>query len=37
PEIVITPGIFVRKVVAVAHPRQEEDLNRANAVYPGIA
>ncbi|WP_292671099.1 3-oxoacid CoA-transferase subunit A, partial [Mesorhizobium sp.] len=37
PEIVITPGIFVQKVVAVAHPRQEEDLNRANAVYPEIA
>jgi 3-oxoadipate CoA-transferase alpha subunit len=37
PEIVVTPGIFVQKVVAVAQPRQEEDLNRANAVYPGIA
>jgi 3-oxoadipate CoA-transferase alpha subunit len=37
PEIVITPGIFVQKVVAVAQPRQEEVLNRANAVYPGIA
>jgi 3-oxoadipate CoA-transferase alpha subunit len=36
PEIVITPGIFVQKVVAVAQPRQEEDLNRANAVYPEI-
>jgi 3-oxoadipate CoA-transferase alpha subunit len=37
PEAVITPGIFVQKVVLVAEPRQEEDLNRANAVYPGAA
>ncbi|MBB3931402.1 3-oxoadipate CoA-transferase alpha subunit [Kaistia hirudinis] len=35
PENVVTPGIFVQKVVEVAHPQQEEDLNRANAVYPG--
>ena len=35
PEVVVTPGIFVQKVVEVAHPQQEEDLNRANAVYPG--
>ena len=35
PEHVVTPGIFVRRVVAVADPQQEEDLNRANAVYPG--
>jgi len=34
PETVITPGIFVQKVVEVAHPHQEEDLNRANAAYP---
>ena len=34
PEIVITPGIFVQKVVEVPHPQQEEDLNLANAVYP---
>ncbi|MEP0942105.1 MAG: 3-oxoacid CoA-transferase subunit A [Rhizobiaceae bacterium] len=35
PEQVITPGIFVNKVVEVANPDQEEALNRANAVYPG--
>jgi 3-oxoadipate CoA-transferase alpha subunit len=34
PEAVITPGIFVQKVVQVAQPHQEEDLNRANAAYP---
>lgn len=37
PEIVVTPGIFVQKLVAVPLPQQEEDLNRANAVYPGVA
>ena len=37
PEAVVTPGIFVQKVVLVGEPRQEEDLNRANAVYPGAA
>lgn len=37
PEIVVTPGIFVQKIVHVAEPQQEEDLNRANAVYPGVA
>lgn len=34
PEVVVTPGIFVQKVVEVPAPRQEEDLNRARAVYP---
>jgi len=34
PEAIVTPGIFVQKVVAVADPHQEEDLNRANAAYP---
>lgn len=34
PEQVITPGIFVQKIIEVAHPHQEEDLNRANAAYP---
>ena len=34
PEAVVTPGIFVQKVVEVASPVQEEELNRANAVYP---
>ena len=37
PEAVITPGIFVQGVVAVANPAQEEDLNRAGAVYPEVA
>lgn len=37
PEAVVTPGIFVQKVVHVPDPQQEEDLNRANAVYPGVA
>ncbi|MEO8244396.1 MAG: 3-oxoacid CoA-transferase subunit A [bacterium] len=36
PEQVITPGIFVQTVVQVPHPAQEEDLNRAKAVYPEI-
>ncbi|MEC7761532.1 MAG: 3-oxoacid CoA-transferase subunit A [Pseudomonadota bacterium] len=34
PEHVITPGIFVTGVVEIATPAQEEDLNRAEAVYP---
>ncbi len=34
PEAVVTPGIFVQKVVAVPEPLQEEDLNRADAAYP---
>ncbi|QYZ69625.1 3-oxoacid CoA-transferase subunit A [Neotabrizicola shimadae] len=34
PEQVITPGIFVTSVVQVPHPAQEEDLNRAGAIYP---
>ncbi|ALJ82688.1 3-oxoacid CoA-transferase subunit A [Ketogulonicigenium vulgare] len=34
PEAVVTPGIFVQRVVQVANPAQEEDLNRANAAYP---
>lgn len=34
PEAVITPGIFVQRVVEVANPAQEELLNRANARYP---
>ena len=33
PEHVITPGIFVQGVVAVANPQQEETLNRAGAFY----
>lgn len=34
PETVITPGIFVQGVVEVPNPAQEEDLNRAKAIYP---
>lgn len=34
PEAVITPGIFVQGLVEVPDPAQEEDLNRARAVYP---
>lgn len=33
PEQVITPGIFVDRIVEVANPRQEEDMNRAGEVY----
>ncbi|WP_275786451.1 3-oxoacid CoA-transferase subunit A [Pararhizobium gei] len=33
PEQVVTPGIFVNRVVEVAHPQQEEDLIRAGVVY----
>lgn len=34
PEQVITPGIFVRKLVEVPDPQQEEVLNRQGARYP---
>ena len=34
PEHVVTPGIFVDRVVAVSNPAQEEALNRAEATYP---
>lgn len=37
PEAVVTPGIFVQGVVEVVNPVQEEDLNRAKAVYPEVA
>lgn len=37
PENVVTPGIFVQGVVAVADPAQEEDLNRSDAHYPEVA
>ena len=37
PEQVITPGIFVERIVEVANPAQEEDLNLAKAVYPEAA
>jgi len=34
PEAVVTPGIFVQKVVEVPNPLQEEELCRAGAAYP---
>jgi len=34
PEHVITPGIFVARLVEVPNPQQEELLNRAGATYP---
>ena len=34
PEQVVTPGIFVDGLVAVPEPKQEEVLNREEAVYP---
>ena len=34
PENVVTPGIFVNRVVHVPNPQQEEVLNRQEAVYP---
>ena len=37
PETVITPGIFVQGLVEVPDPAQEEDLNRAGALYPLVA
>lgn len=34
PETVVTPGIFVNRVVEVSEPLQEETINRQGAVYP---
>jgi 3-oxoadipate CoA-transferase alpha subunit len=34
PETVVTPGIFVNRVVEVSLPQQEEAINRQGAVYP---
>ena len=34
PEHVVTPGIFVDRVVTVANPKQEEELIRQGATYP---
>ncbi|WP_071000318.1 3-oxoacid CoA-transferase subunit A [Methylobacterium sp. C1] len=33
PEAVVTPGIFVDRIVEVPDPRQEEELIRAGAIY----
>ncbi|GLR85886.1 3-oxoacid CoA-transferase subunit A [Bradyrhizobium iriomotense] len=33
PETVVTPGIFVTRVVEVSDPQQEEQLNRAGAIF----
>jgi 3-oxoadipate CoA-transferase alpha subunit len=36
PEHVVTPGIFVDRLVEVANPQQEEELIRAGVAYaPG--
>lgn len=37
PELVVTPGIFVNRVVKCSMPQQEEDLNRNGAIYPEVA
>lgn len=37
PETVVTPGIFVQRVVEVPDPAQEEDLNRTGATYSEMA
>jgi 3-oxoadipate CoA-transferase, alpha subunit len=37
PETVVTPGIFVDRLVVVADPKQEEVLNREGAAYPEVA
>lgn len=34
PESVVTPGIFVKRVVEVAHPAHESELVAAGATYP---
>ncbi|PVH27501.1 3-oxoacid CoA-transferase subunit A [Pararhodobacter oceanensis] len=34
PEHVVTPGIFVSALTEIPNPAQEEDLNRAEAIYP---
>lgn len=34
PEQIITPGIFVNKVIEITDPQQEEDLIRAGVTYP---
>ena len=34
PEHVVTPGIFVDRVVEIPEPKQEEALNREEAIYP---
>jgi 3-oxoadipate CoA-transferase alpha subunit len=34
PEAVVTPGIFIDRVVEVAHPKHESELVAAGATYP---
>jgi 3-oxoadipate CoA-transferase alpha subunit len=34
PEVVVTPGIFVNRVVEVAHPAHESELVAAGVSYP---
>ena len=37
PEHIVTPGIFVDRIMNVKSPQQEEDLNRAGAAYGDVA
>jgi 3-oxoadipate CoA-transferase alpha subunit len=34
PETVVTPGLFVQRLVVVANPAQESQLVKENACYP---
>ena len=34
PEVIVTPGIFVDRVVSVTHPAQESILVASGATYP---
>ena len=36
PELVVTPGIFVNRIVTCSAPQQEEYLNRKGTVYPKV-
>jgi 3-oxoadipate CoA-transferase alpha subunit len=34
PEVVVTPGIFVSRIVVVEHPEQESHLVKEGRCYP---
>ena len=34
PETIVTPGVFVQRVVEVEHPAHESELVAQGAVYP---
>jgi 3-oxoadipate CoA-transferase alpha subunit len=34
PETVVTPGIFVKRIVEISHPAHESDLVNENKIYP---